>query len=98
MAWLFALVGYARVLVKSSTPFLRYATEAVYPFYIIHQTITVALVYWGISWDLGVWPKWFIVAAGTFLGSWVFFEVVRRITPLRPLFGLKLAGLKARAS
>jgi glucan biosynthesis protein C len=90
LAWIFALIGYARSAITKGTPFLRYATEAVYPFYIIHQTITVALVYWAISWPLGVWPKLAIVAAGTFAGSLVFFEVVRRITPLRPLFGLKL--------
>jgi len=87
--WIMLLVGYARHTITKGTPFLRYATEAVYPFYIIHQTITVALVYWLIPWNAGVWPKLFVAAAGTFLGSLVFFEIVRRIQLLRPLFGLK---------
>jgi surface polysaccharide O-acyltransferase-like enzyme len=89
MMWIFALTGYARVWITTSTPALRYATEAVYPFYIVHQTITVALVYWLARLPMGVWPKFALVAAGTFVGSWVFYEAVRRVGPLRPLFGLK---------
>jgi hypothetical protein len=62
----------------------------VYPFYIVHQTITVALVYWTIDWQVGVWPKLAVAIVGTFGGSWLFFEIVRRVKPLRPLFGLKI--------
>jgi hypothetical protein len=89
MAWIFALIGYARTWIAAGSPALRYATEAVYPFYIIHQTITVALVYWLISWPAAVALKLAVVAAGTFAGSWLFFEIVRRVRPIRPLFGLR---------
>lgn len=90
MAWIFALIGYARTWIVRSSPLLRYATEAVYPFYIFHQTITVALVFYLRHWQVGVGPKLALVAAGTFVGSWLLFEAVRRANPLRPLFGLKL--------
>jgi hypothetical protein len=96
--WIFALVGYARAWIRQPTPALRYATEAVYPFYIGHQTITVALVYALAAWPAGVWPKFSLVALGTFVGSWMFFEAVRRVTPLRPLFGLKLRPAARSAS
>lgn len=92
MCWIFALIGYARATIHSSNAFLRYATEAVYPFYIIHQTITVALVYGLIGWNVGVFPKLLVAASGTFAGSLLFYEVVRRSGPLRPLFGLKAAA------
>lgn len=91
MIWLLALVGFARAWITASSPLLRYATEAVYPFYIIHQTITVALVYALAPVSLGIWPKLAITAAGTFVGTWLLYEVIRRVPPLRPLFGLKLA-------
>lgn len=91
MTWVLALVGFARAWVTSSSPRLRYATEAVYPFYIIHQTITVALVYALAPVSLGIAPKLALVAAGTFLGTWLAYEAIRRVTPLRPLFGLRLA-------
>jgi len=89
MAWIFTLIGYARTWIVRSTPLLSYATEAVYPFYIFHQTITVALVFSLRDWPVAVGPKLAVVAMGTFLGSWLLFEAVRRVNPLRPLFGLK---------
>lgn len=91
LTWVFALVGFARARITTSTPLLRYATEAVYPFYIVHQTITVALVYALAPAPLGIAPKLALAAAGTFLGSWLVYEAIRRMPPLRPLFGLKLA-------
>jgi glucan biosynthesis protein C len=89
LTWIFGLIAYARAHITRPSPWLTYATEAVYPFYIIHQTLTVALVYAVIPWSTGVWPKFTTVALGTFLGSWLFFEVIRRTPPLRPLFGLR---------
>jgi glucans biosynthesis protein C len=88
--WIFALVGYARAKLHRDSPRLRYATEAVYPFYIVHQTVTIAAAYYIIQWSVGVWPKLIAVGAATFIGSWAIVELVRRVTPLRPLFGLKL--------
>jgi surface polysaccharide O-acyltransferase-like enzyme len=87
-----AVLGFARAHVKRGGPWLSYANEAVYPFYIVHQTITVAVVYLMLPLTIGVWPKLAIAAASTFAGSWLVFEVVRRVRPLRPLFGL----IKAR--
>jgi hypothetical protein len=95
LAWIFALIGYSRAWITRGTPALRYATEAVYPFYIVHQTITVALVFWLIPWNASIPAKLSIVAGGTFAGSWAVFEAVRRIRPLRPLFGLRLAPIKS---
>jgi hypothetical protein len=40
---------------------------------------------------LGILSKLALTAAGTFLGSWLVYEAIRRVPPLRPLFGLKLA-------
>lgn len=91
MTWIFAMVGYARARITRPTSWLKYATEAVYPFYIFHQTITVALVYCVIPWQAGIAPKMAVVAAGTFAGSWLLFEAVRRVRFLRPLFGLRVA-------
>jgi hypothetical protein len=45
MAWLFAIIGFARRHLTRRPAFLAEATEAVYPFYLIHQTVTVGAVY-----------------------------------------------------
>jgi glucan biosynthesis protein C len=96
MTWIFALVGYARAVITQPSRWLTYATQAVYPFYIFHQTITVAIVYYVIPWSIGVWPKLAIVAVVTFAGSWLLFEIVRRLSILRPLFGLKASNHLSR--
>jgi peptidoglycan/LPS O-acetylase OafA/YrhL len=92
MTWIFALVGYARAKIRAGGPWLRYATEAVYPFYIVHQTITIALGYYVVQWPVPLYPKMLVVAVGTFAGSWIAFEIIRRVRALRPLFGMKPAG------
>lgn len=87
--WVLALIGYARAKITKPTRGLAYATEVVYPFYIFHQTVAIAVVYLVIPWHWDVWPKFALVASATFAGSWVLVEIVRRIPPLRPSFGLK---------
>ncbi|MFZ5780508.1 MAG: acyltransferase family protein [Pseudomonadota bacterium] len=94
MAWLFAIVGFARRHLTARPAFLGEATEAVYPFYILHQTVTVIAVYWLLQ--IGVPPlAGFILAVlSTFLGtSLIYLIVVRPIGFMRPLFGLKAASV-----
>lgn len=89
MFWIFALVGYARAHVRSGGPWLTYANQAVYPFYILHQTIIVAAGYYIVQMPWGVPVKLALTMAAAFLGSWIGFEVVRRNAVTRMLFGTK---------
>ena len=92
MAWLFAIIGFANRYLTRRPAFLAEATEAVYPFYMLHQTVTVIAVYWLL--EIGVPPvAGFILAAlATFFGtSAIYLCVVRPIWFVRPLFGLKAA-------
>jgi surface polysaccharide O-acyltransferase-like enzyme len=89
MTWILFLLGYARHWFREGGPKLRYANQAVYPFYIAHQTITIAVGYYVIQQPWGVWPKFGVVALATFAGSWLCFEIVRRTALTRLLFGLK---------
>ncbi len=86
---IFAVVGWSRVKLNRDSPALRYTNAAVYPFYIIHQTITVALGYAWLGWHVPFAIKGPLLCAGTFLGSWIFFESVRRTRVTRMLFGMK---------
>lgn len=92
MAWLFAIIGFANRYLTRRPAFLGEATEAVYPFYMLHQTVTVIAVYWLLR--LGVPPvAGFVLAVlATFLGtSAIYVCVVRPLWFVRPLFGLKAA-------
>jgi surface polysaccharide O-acyltransferase-like enzyme len=66
----------------------RYLTEAVFPVYILHQTLIVSMAHWmkPIKLAPGIEGTFLIVL--TFGISFGVFEVVRRIGVLRPLFGL----------
>ena len=93
MAWLFAIIGFAHRYLTRRPAFLSEATEAVYPFYLIHQTVTVVAV-WALL-TIGAPPLLgFIAAVGTtFAGTWLIYAgLVRPWRWIRPLFGMKAAG------
>lgn len=66
----------------------RYLTEAVFPVYILHQTLIVTLAHWFKPLKLAPGTEGAIFIVLTFCISFGVFEVVRRFAVLRPLFGL----------
>ena len=93
MAWLFAIIGFAHRYLTRRPAFLSEATEAVYPFYLIHQTVTVVAV-WALL-TIGAPPLLGFIAAvvATFAGTWLIYAgLVRPWRWIRPLFGMKAVG------
>lgn len=93
MAWLFAIIGFAHRYLTRRPAFLSEATEAVYPFYLIHQTVTVVAV-WALL-TIGAPPLLGFIAAvvATFAGTGLIYAgLVRPWRWIRPLFGMKAAG------
>lgn len=66
-------------------------TEAVFPFYIIHQTVIVVVAWCLLPLALPALAEFAILLPATVIGCWLFYWIGRRITPLRPLIGLRLA-------
>ena len=92
MAWLFAIIGFANRHLTSRPAFLGVATEAVYPFYILHQTVTVIAVYWLLQIGAPPLAGFILAVLVTFIGaSAIYFGLVRPLWFIRPLFGLKAA-------
>ena len=91
MCWsvILAIFGYGTRYLNKDSRILNYRNEAVYPFYIIHYTIILLMGFWLMDDPIPVFLKFAIMVVGTFGGSWVFFEIVKRIRGLRLLFGLK---------
>ena len=90
-AWILALFGYAAKYLNRASKSLAYANEAVYPFYILHQTITIVIGFYIMDLDWGIAPKLAIMLVLTFLFTWIIYEFgIRRWKFIRPLFGLKL--------
>ncbi|WP_310394629.1 acyltransferase family protein [Hymenobacter sp.] len=90
--WILCFIGFARHHLQRSNAFLAYTNEAVYPFYILHQTVLIILGYYVLQWSAGIAIKYAVIVAGTFAGTAFLYEfVVRRVGILRLLFGLKPA-------
>tara|TARA_R110000868_G_scaffold13584_2_gene63185 strand:- start:28065 stop:29273 length:1209 start_codon:yes stop_codon:yes gene_type:complete len=90
-AWsiILTLLGLARRYGNHDNAARRYLTEAVFPYYILHQTI---IVVWGFfigSMGFGVWTEFWILFAVTVVGCGLGYELVRRVPLLRPVMGLK---------
>ena len=75
---------------SKSTPIWRYLTPAVFPFYILHQTIILTAGWWLTQQGLPVVIEVPLLVGVTFIGCWLGFEIIRRIDFLRPLFGMKV--------
>jgi hypothetical protein len=84
-----AALGFARRWITWDGPARRYLTDAVFPYYIVHQTAIVVSAYALNGAGLSVGVEAGLVIAATAVSCAVTYEVVRRVVWLRPLFGLK---------
>ncbi|HET6553458.1 MAG TPA: acyltransferase [Dyella sp.] len=84
-----AVLGWGHRYLNRPFRWLPYAREAVFPWYILHQSVMLAFAYWLLPLRLG--PMWepTLVLLGTVGGCAVLHEmVIRRSRWLRLLFGL----------
>ena len=77
---------------------LSYLNDAVLPYYILHQTFIVVLAFVLSPMQLGPDFEPLIIIVGTFTGCIMSYEIIRRVTLLRPLFGLKWLSEKSDAA
>jgi hypothetical protein len=89
---LLAILGWGKALLDRPFRWLPYCTEAVYPWYMLHQSLIIVLVFWLKPVALGPWLEPALVLGGTIGGCFVLHEfLIRRVGFIRPLFGLKPA-------
>lgn len=97
--WIVAVLGFAHRHLNRPFPWLGYANEAVYPWYVLHQTITVVAGYWLSTLALGPVAEPVLVIVATIGGCALLHEfVIRRSGALRPLFGMKPATAPRQSS
>lgn len=98
IAWLFAFIGLGSRYLTRRPPFLAQATEALYPFYMLHQTVTVAAVYVLLIYDVPALPGFLLTVLATFGVTWMIYAWGVRPWPwVRPLFGMKPLAPRAAA-
>ena len=77
------ILGLGAQYLTKRTPKLDYASEAVLPFYIFHQTVLLMVGYFVLQWGLPEVLEWAVIMA-------LYEFAVRRVNILRILFGMKM--------
>lgn len=89
-SWILVLFAYADQLLNTSSKTLSYANRAVYPFYILHQTITIVIGYYIMNLSWNFFLKATIMVFGTFALSWFCYHfLILKFPILHSFFGLK---------
>lgn len=96
--WVLVCIGFGRCYLHRDSPLLQLANEAVYPFYILHQTVLIALAYYVLQWPVTTAAKFLLIALGTFGGTLLLYSIIWRFSVLRVLFGLKPRRVPAPCS
>lgn len=92
-AWTAAIFGFARKHFSTTDNRLRkYLTKAIFPAYLIHQTIIVMAGYVLGAWALPLFVEALFLMVLTVLGCLIFFEIACRAGPFRLWMGLGPIG------
>jgi len=91
------LLGLAQAFANRGGAVLSYLTGAMFPYYILHQTIIVVVGYWFTMHAVPVVVEAPVVIVATVLGCVLGYEVIRRIPLIRPLFGLPMRDRAKKA-
>lgn len=88
--WVLAILGYGRRYLSRPSALLAYANEAIYPFYILHQTVIVIVVFYVIQTNDSVLVKFLFTACWSFVVTMALYHfLVRPFAVTRLLFGMK---------
>ena len=83
-----AVLGFGYVHLNHDHPWRAYLNEAVFPVYIVHQTLIIVLSQWVKPWQWSPLPEGALLILSTFALSLLIFEGVWRVAVVRPWFGL----------
>jgi hypothetical protein len=87
---LVAICGFARRHLRFTNGFLKYANEAVLPFYILHQTVILTIGYYVVRLQTSLVLEYLLIALCSLAVIMALYELlIRRVNVLRVLFGMK---------
>ncbi|WP_406662548.1 acyltransferase [Methanolobus sp. ZRKC3] len=88
--WMIAFLGYGKKYLSFNNSTLKYANEGLIAFYILHQTVIQIVGFFIADWDMGITPKYIILATTSFIVIVTIYEIaIKRINVVRFLFGMK---------
>jgi hypothetical protein len=89
-AWPHALLAFGSRFANRPARLLGEVNEAVMPFYVLHQTVIIAVGYYVISSSLGTLAKLAVIATTSFTFTvFIYFSAIRSVAPVRVLLGMR---------
>lgn len=87
--WILAIIAWAQHLFTFSNPLLKYLNSGVYCFYILHQTLIIAIAYFVVPYKLGALIEPLLIICTVGISCVVLFEVIKRLPIVPILFGIQ---------
>jgi glucan biosynthesis protein C len=89
--WLVTLLGFGSKYLNFNNKILKYAREAVLPFYILHQTVIVLIGFYIANWETSAMMKYLTLSTLSFTVIMAIYDLlIKRINALRFLFGMNV--------
>ena len=88
--WVIALIGLGRRFLSFNHRYLQFSNELVLPFYVLHESIIVAVAFFVVGMTTIVMVKYFIIFSVSFAIIAILLVPIRQINVLRFLFGMSL--------
>lgn len=84
------IIGFTKKYLNTTSSILQYLNQAVFPFFIIHQTIIVAIGYWIVQLKVSILTKYLLLSICSSIVIYSLYEyVIRRTKLTRFLYGMK---------
>lgn len=93
--WVIAILGFGRKRLNFDHKYLKTANELVLPFYVLHETIIIAIAFYVVGLDMIVIGKYLIIVTASFAIIGMLLLPIRQINVLRFLFGMRLKEKRA---
>lgn len=94
--WVVLWLGLAGRYLRFNHKALAYANEAVLPFYVLHQTVILAIGWFVVQWRVGMVGKYLIISVASFVAIMGVYELlIRRVNILRLIFGMRTVGSRS---
>jgi len=95
--WIFSVFAFGYRYLNHSSKALNYLSQAAYPVYILHMIFLFLGSFLIFPLDIAVQLQFVLVLLFTVVGCFTFYELIRRVDIIRPIFGLKRNGTALRS-
>jgi len=93
--WVITVIAFGQHYLNRPHPWLKHFNEGLYPFYILHQTVIIAIGYFICQLPWSIFAKFWTVSFLTLLSCLgIYFLIIRPFNVMRLFFGMKPHGTK----